>query len=351
MNRKILVCTRSADAGWMDQLLAAGIQVTHVTALTELESRFSHARPAGVVLELPTDGEELKQMPRLWRSLQEQHIPVWAVFADDPRHSALMEMLAIPQEQRIAAPIQPISLRQKLVIHTLRMDLLFLEQSISMRAKKAPQLESLPEFKSAMSGKFSVFRFPVFGFQMAVVVHESIEVEKVGSLAIEEAQKKIKTFVLYERKWHPLELNPEVGSKVSDEQMAALSPGVMIVEDSASERMVLDRILVGCGYTVVHASSGADALKLIQKNRNIRLVFVNLELPEMDGFQLMSLFERHGISSQLRVCLLTSNNQKKLIEKAFALGARDFILKPIDPDTVVDKLSKLLNPLMSRQAA
>jgi len=107
-----------------------------------------------------------------------------------------------------------------------------------------------------------------------------------------------------------------------------LNASVLIVDDQQANVRLLERILGGAGYTSI--ASTMDPLEvcaLHQKNR-YDLILLDLEMPRMDGFQVMEDLEELESDAYLPVLVITAEPAHKL--RALQAGARDFISKPFD---------------------
>ena len=106
---------------------------------------------------------------------------------------------------------------------------------------------------------------------------------------------------------------------------------ILITDDDLSQRMILRLSLEEEGYKVFEAENGEEALKIISADMDIRLLLTDLDMPEMDGFELI----RNIRKKELRytyIIVLSSAEDRKIILKALSLGADDYLTKPVYPD-------------------
>ena len=116
---------------------------------------------------------------------------------------------------------------------------------------------------------------------------------------------------------------------------------VLIVDDLAFIKIVLRDILEKSGFRVVgEASNGEEAIALYQDKRP-DVVLMDITMPGMDG--LTALKKIRELDGQARVIICSALGQQRLIVQAIQLGARDFIVKPFQPQRVVSALKKALN--------
>lgn len=114
---------------------------------------------------------------------------------------------------------------------------------------------------------------------------------------------------------------------------------VLITDDSAFMRLTLRAILEKADYDVVgEAADGLEALEQYRK-LNPDLVTMDLIMPNMDGFT--ALEQILELDPEAKIIVVSSMGQKKQIEKAITLGAKDFTVKPFKAERVVEALSKV----------
>jgi CheY-like chemotaxis protein len=109
------------------------------------------------------------------------------------------------------------------------------------------------------------------------------------------------------------------------------APQILLVDDSPIERLALAHFLRGSGYRVDEAADG-DAAILQLKHREVDLLLLDLQMPEVDGFAVLSYVQEHRRS--LPVILLSGMPPHKIQHKMHVLRERELpplMLKPIDP--------------------
>ncbi|HAY14829.1 MAG TPA: response regulator [Fimbriimonadaceae bacterium] len=114
---------------------------------------------------------------------------------------------------------------------------------------------------------------------------------------------------------------------------------ILITDDALFMRVTLKKILTEAGYDVVgEATNGAEAVKLYEQLKP-DVVTMDITMPEMDGIQ--ALKEIKKIDANARVIMCTAMGQKTMVIDAVQSGAKDFIVKPFQPDRVIEALSKV----------
>jgi two-component system chemotaxis response regulator CheY len=117
-------------------------------------------------------------------------------------------------------------------------------------------------------------------------------------------------------------------------------PSVLIADDAAFMRMMIKNILTDAGYEIVgEAENGAVA---VTKYRELKpdLTTMDITMPEMDG--LAALKEIRGQDPEARVVMCSALGQRSVVVESFESGARDFIVKPFQPDRVLSAVEKAL---------
>jgi two-component system chemotaxis response regulator CheY len=114
---------------------------------------------------------------------------------------------------------------------------------------------------------------------------------------------------------------------------------VMVVDDAAFMRLRACKVLEDNGHEVLQAENGADAVRQYAIHRP-DAVLLDITMPEMDGLE--ALKEIRKIDPSARVAMVTAMGQPAIVMEALRAGAKDFILKPFQPDRVLGALQKLL---------
>ena len=115
---------------------------------------------------------------------------------------------------------------------------------------------------------------------------------------------------------------------------------IMIVDDSVSIRQVVSRLIEEQGWKAHTAKDGLDAL---EKLRDIRpdIIVLDIEMPRMNGYEFLSAVKADMTYQNIPVVMLTSRTTAKHREKALALGAKGFTIKPYNKDEFVNVILKL----------
>ncbi len=115
---------------------------------------------------------------------------------------------------------------------------------------------------------------------------------------------------------------------------------IMIVDDSVSIRQVVSRLMENQGWKVLTAKDGIDALDRLSESRP-DLIVLDIEMPRMNGYEFLGALKAQVGFDDIPVVMLTSRTATKHRDKAKALGAKGFIVKPYNDDEFVRLILKL----------
>ena len=116
---------------------------------------------------------------------------------------------------------------------------------------------------------------------------------------------------------------------------------ILIVEDSATIRQQLAWALMEAGYEVIEAVDGQDAAERIAVTPDLAMIFCDVTMPRMTGIDLLAHLAEKRIIPHLPVVMLTTEGHPDLLERAKALGARAWMVKPVREDLIVATVRKL----------
>ncbi len=116
---------------------------------------------------------------------------------------------------------------------------------------------------------------------------------------------------------------------------------ILVVDDAISLRQTLSLTLQKHGYQVVQAENGIDALEKVQLYPEVKMIISDLEMPNMNGFQLLSNLRQDSDNAKLPVIILTSRSAEKHRKLAQALGATAYFSKPYLEDELIATVKEL----------
>lgn len=121
---------------------------------------------------------------------------------------------------------------------------------------------------------------------------------------------------------------------------AAATPALLIVDDSLSVRRILGQLLTRHGFAVTSAVDGEEALELLRE-RPFDVVLTDLEMPGVDGYQLIEDLRRRPATRELPVVVITTRGGDKHAQLARQLGVSGFFAKPFDEGALLALLHAL----------
>ena len=125
------------------------------------------------------------------------------------------------------------------------------------------------------------------------------------------------------------------------------APRILIIDDSLTQRRTLERTLKSVGYDVIQAEDGLDAMVSLQKNADVDLIFCDLEMPRMNGFEFLSQSRTIEGITGVPIAILTSRSGGKYRQLALELGAAEFLSKPYTDYELLNTATQLLEKKMT----
>ena len=117
-----------------------------------------------------------------------------------------------------------------------------------------------------------------------------------------------------------------------------MAKSILICDDAAFMRMMIKDILVKNGYNIAgEAENGAKAVEKYQETKP-DLVLMDITMPEMDGIQALKKIK--AIDPNASVVMCSAMGQQAMVIESIQSGARDFIVKPFQPDRVLEAVKK-----------
>ena len=115
---------------------------------------------------------------------------------------------------------------------------------------------------------------------------------------------------------------------------------ILIVDDSPTERHVLNDMLTKAGYEVVTSDNGEDAI-LKAKAQKPDLILMDVVMPGLNGFQATRAISRDPETRAIPIILCTSKSQETDKIWGMRQGARDYIVKPVNRDELLEKIAAI----------
>ncbi|NLY84648.1 MAG: response regulator, partial [Acholeplasmataceae bacterium] len=107
---------------------------------------------------------------------------------------------------------------------------------------------------------------------------------------------------------------------------------ILIVDDSATDRLIIKNMLKD--YTVLLASDGVEALEVITGHHEVELMILDLNMPRMNGFEVLEALKSDARYQKVRAIILTNYDELENEIRGLKLGAVDYIRKPINLESL-----------------
>ena len=119
-----------------------------------------------------------------------------------------------------------------------------------------------------------------------------------------------------------------------------MGKNILIVDDAAFMRMMIKDILSKNGYTV--AGEAENGVKAIEKYNELKpdLVLMDITMPDKDGIQALKDIKASDPNAKIIMC--SAMGQQAMVIEAIQSGAKDFIVKPFQPDRVLEAVKKVV---------
>ncbi len=127
--------------------------------------------------------------------------------------------------------------------------------------------------------------------------------------------------------------------------MSELRKKILTVEDAPHIRRLIAYNLRRAGYDVYEAQNGREAVKVLQRMVP-DLIILDVRMPEMDGFQLLGLMKKYPRAAAIPVIMMTALSQPSDIERARKLGVVEYLVKPLEPQVLIEKAHRALEAVV-----
>ena len=113
---------------------------------------------------------------------------------------------------------------------------------------------------------------------------------------------------------------------------------ILVVDDRPDKLLALEAVLEDLGQTIVRAYSGREALRAVL-NREFAVILLDVNMPDMDGFETASLIRQRKSSEHTPIIFITAFHDEMHVSRGYSLGAVDYILAPVVPDVLRTKVA------------
>lgn len=120
-----------------------------------------------------------------------------------------------------------------------------------------------------------------------------------------------------------------------------MSKKIVVVDDSRTARQQVRMTLAEAGYEVIEAVDGSDGLLKIINNSDASLVICDVNMPNMNGLEMLRALKTDQPGARPPVVMLTTEAQPMLLQQAKAAGAKGWIVKPFKPELLLAAVRKI----------
>ena len=113
---------------------------------------------------------------------------------------------------------------------------------------------------------------------------------------------------------------------------------MLLVDDDARNIFALSSVLERRGMEVLTATTGSEAIELVQSTPGIAICLMDIMMPEMDGYQTMEVIRANPAFRRLPIIALTAKAMKGDREKCLEAGASDYLAKPVNTEQLLSAL-------------
>ncbi|MFD3407426.1 PAS domain S-box protein [Aquirufa sp. HETE-83D] len=165
-----------------------------------------------------------------------------------------------------------------------------------------------------------------------------------GDIGVESVEGKGSTF------WFTIKLaigDSSLAAKTKKDENLSISgtlhsvhARVLLVDDNATNRKVASQILMKAGCEVLMASSGQEAIGILQKDAHFDLVLMDIQMPEMDGMETTRRLKALNLAALPPIVAMTAYAMKEDRERFLAAGMDDYLAKPIRAQQIIQMVSR-----------
>ena len=113
---------------------------------------------------------------------------------------------------------------------------------------------------------------------------------------------------------------------------------VLVVDDSAIMRKVIEQILEMLGHEAVPAANGVEAFDRLKEHGDVKLILLDWNMPEMNGIEFLRAVKDKPELAEIPVIMLTTESERRKMIEAIEAGAKHYLTKPFQPETLATKI-------------
>ena len=117
---------------------------------------------------------------------------------------------------------------------------------------------------------------------------------------------------------------------------------ILVVDDSEMVRNYHFYILKNAGFEGVSAIDGADGLEKMYLNPDVALVVSDINMPNMDGYTMIEKIREEEIFQKVPIIIVSTEEEASDKQKGYDVGANIYVVKPIEPNTLIENIKLLI---------
>ncbi|MCI5050649.1 MAG: response regulator [Rickettsiales bacterium] len=121
-----------------------------------------------------------------------------------------------------------------------------------------------------------------------------------------------------------------------------MRPRILAVDDDDLNLAIVEEVIEDAGYQPLLASSGKEGLELLRDTAGIKVILLDWMMPEMTGIEVLGKIRGHSQFDDIKVIMLTALDTREQVAEAVKSGANDYIVKPFEPHTLIEKVRRNL---------
>ena len=123
-----------------------------------------------------------------------------------------------------------------------------------------------------------------------------------------------------------------------------MAKNILIVEDSAAMRSMIDSILGDLGgeeFAITEAQNGFEALKILPRVK-FDLILTDINMPDINGLELLAFLKSNPRYREIPTVVITTEGKEEDRRRGLALGADEYLIKPFSPENLITSIRHLL---------
>jgi two-component system chemotaxis response regulator CheY len=124
-------------------------------------------------------------------------------------------------------------------------------------------------------------------------------------------------------------------------QLQEIVKKLLVVDDSDTIRLEVRTRLGPVGFEVLEARDGVEGLKVSAQHPDIALIVLDVNMPVMNGLEMLERLKANPVTADIPVLLLTTEVQESLMQRAKNAGAKAWLIKPVDPEMLLMAVNKV----------